>query len=79
MLLFKKNILAVPPSMWDLSYPTRHQTPALEAWSLNHWATTEVFPVCKSHTINFMNNIGEGDGAPLQSSCLENPMDGGAW
>ena len=22
---------------------------------------------------------GEGDGAPLQSSCLENPMDGGAW
>jgi len=23
--------------------------------------------------------IGEGDGTPLQSSCLENPMDGGAW
>ena len=22
---------------------------------------------------------GEGDGTPLQSSCLENPMDGGAW
>ena len=22
---------------------------------------------------------GEGDGNPLQSSCLENPMDGGAW
>ena len=22
---------------------------------------------------------GEGDGAPLQCSCLENPMDGGAW
>ena len=21
----------------------------------------------------------EGDGAPLQYSCLENPMDGGAW
>ena len=21
---------------------------------------------------------GEGDGTPLQSSCLENPMDGGA-
>ena len=20
-----------------------------------------------------------GDGIPLQSSCLENPMDGGAW
>ena len=22
---------------------------------------------------------GEGDGTPLQGSCLENPMDGGAW
>ena len=24
-------------------------------------------------------NIGEGNGNPLQFSCLENPMDGGAW
>ena len=23
--------------------------------------------------------IGEGNGNPLQYSCLENPMDGGAW
>ena len=23
--------------------------------------------------------IGEGNGTPLQNSCLENPMDGGAW
>ena len=23
--------------------------------------------------------IGEGNGNPLQCSCLENPMDGGAW
>ena len=22
---------------------------------------------------------GEGNGTPLQQSCLENPMDGGAW
>ena len=22
---------------------------------------------------------GEGNGKPLQYSCLENPMDGGAW
>ena len=26
-----------------------------------------------------MNNYGEGNGTPLQYSCLENPMDGGAW
>ena len=24
-------------------------------------------------------NIGESNGNPLQYSCLENPMDGGAW
>ena len=23
--------------------------------------------------------IREGNGTPLQYSCLENPMDGGAW
>ena len=23
--------------------------------------------------------MGEGDGTPLQYSCLENPMDRGAW
>ena len=25
------------------------------------------------------DQIGEGNGNPLQYSCLENPMDGGAW
>ena len=24
-------------------------------------------------------DTGEGNGNPLQYSCLENPMDGGAW
>ena len=26
-----------------------------------------------------MGHIGEGNGTPLQYSCLENPIDGGAW
>ena len=26
-----------------------------------------------------MTYVGEGDGTPLQYSCLENPMDRGAW
>ena len=26
-----------------------------------------------------LGNTGEGNGAPLQHSCLEKPMDGGAW
>ena len=27
----------------------------------------------------YIYNIREGNGTPLQYSCLENPMDGGAW
>ena len=26
-----------------------------------------------------VSSTGEGDGTPLQYSCLENPVDGGAW
>ena len=26
-----------------------------------------------------LKHLGEGNGTPLQYSCLENPMDGGAW
>ena len=28
---------------------------------------------------NSLSHIGEGNGNPLQCSCLENPRDGGAW
>ena len=28
---------------------------------------------------NLLGKGGEGNGTPLQYSCLENPMDGGAW
>ena len=35
----------------------------------------------KSVLFNMLSRlvIGEGNGTPLQYSCLENPMDGGAW
>ena len=29
--------------------------------------------------IFFISLLREGNGNPLQYSCLENPMDGGAW
>ena len=33
------------------------------------------------HSFLWLSSIpfGEGNGTPLQYSCLENPMDGGAW
>ena len=33
---------------------------------------TDILVPASSHT-------REGNGTPLQYSCLENPMDGGAW
>ena len=46
------------------------------------WAA--VHGVAKSRTLlsDFtfsLSCIGEGNGNPLQGSCLENPRDGGAW
>ena len=36
--------------------------------------------VCKLYLGRFhLMSIGEGNGNPLQCSCLENPRDGGAW
>ena len=35
------------------------------------------FLICKMGIIEPV--FGEGNGSPLQYSCLENPMDGGAW
>ena len=29
--------------------------------------------------VQVSNTGGEGNGTPVQYSCLENPMDGGAW
>ena len=30
-------------------------------------------------SLGWEDSPGGGNGDPLQSSCLENPMDGGAW
>ena len=43
-------------------------------WGLEESDTTERLPFHLS-----LSCIGEGNGNPLQCSCLENPRDGGAW
>ena len=41
---------------------------------------TNQIPFFISHHLHWSNkNFGDGNGNPLQYSCLENPMDGGAW
>ena len=40
-------------------------------------------PACNAKNLGLIPGLGrfpgEGNGKPLQYSCLENPMDGGAW
>ena len=60
--------------MWDLSSSTRYCTCVLciARWNLHHWTK-------QLHFHFSLSCIGEGNGNPLQCSCLENPRDGEAW
>ena len=59
---------------------------SLSLFSFMHWRrkwqSTPVFLPGESQGLHFhfsLSCIGEGNGNPLQCSCLENPRDGGAW
>ena len=43
------------------------------------WGREELDTTERLHFHFSLSCIGEGDGNPLQCSCLENPRDGGAW
>ena len=43
------------------------------------WGHTESDTTKQLHFHFSLSCIGEGNGNPLQCSCLENPRDGGAW
>ena len=49
---------------------------------MDTWWTSLTVQWLRLHCLNTgdLGSIsGEGNGTPLQYSCLENPMDGGAW
>ena len=43
------------------------------------WGRKESDKTERLHFYFLLSCIGEGNGNPLQCSCLENPRDGGAW
>ena len=43
------------------------------------WGHEESDTTERLHSHFLLSCIGEGNGNPLQCSCLENPRDGGAW
>ena len=79
--MFKVNNITMQRRQW-------HPTPVLlpgkshgrrslvgcSPWGLWGLDTTE-----RLHFHFLLSCIGEGNGSPLQCSCLENPRDGGAW
>ena len=43
------------------------------------WGREELDMTERLHFPFSLSSIGEGNGNPLQRSCLENPRDGRAW
>ena len=63
--------------LWHLAAPESHVWRSLVGcipWGRQESDTTEWL-----HFHFSLSYIGEGNGNPLQCSCLENPRDGGAW
>ena len=48
-------------------------------WAAVHGVAKESDMTERLHFHFLLSCIGEGNGNPLQCSCLENPRDGGAW
>ena len=66
----------------------RHPTPVLlpgkshglrSLVGCSPWGREESDTTERLHFDFSFSCIGEGNGNPLQCSCLENPRDGGAW
>ena len=49
-------------------------------WSFSfNISPTNEYPGLISFRMDWLDLLGEGNGNPLQNSCLGSPMDGGVW
>ena len=51
----------------------------ISSQKLSPWGHEESDMTERLHFHFSLSCIGEGNGNPLQCSCLENPRDGGTW
>ena len=84
----KKYLVDLQLNMLFLWRRQWHPTPVLlpgksHGWrsmvGCSPWGRTESDTTERLHFHFPLSCIGEGNGNPLQYSCLENPRDGGAW
>ena len=85
MLVFIIIIISIPSATGRRQ---RQPTPVLmpgksHGWrslvGCSPWGCYESDTTERLHFHFSLSCIGEGNGDPLQCSCLENPRDGGAW
>jgi len=87
-LLFSQDCFVFSESFVELYRRQWHPTPVLLPGESHGWRSLEgcsPWGRCgldMTEQLHFhfsLSCIGEGNGNPLQCSCLENPRDGGAW
>ena len=75
-----------PLSVVSFAIIFSHSESSLIPLLIVSFAVQKLLSLIRSHLFTFVfisitlgDGSGEGNGTPLQYSCLENPMDGGAW
>ena len=66
----KQRLMDVENNLW---FPWRKGS-----IDMNWYIVTDIYTLLCIKWIT-SENLGEGNGTPLQYSCLENPTDGGVW
>ena len=75
LLMHKRRRRRHPtPVLWPGKSHGRRSLVGCSPWGREEWDMTE-----RLHFHFSFSCIGEGNGNPLQCSCLENPRDRGAW
>ena len=83
-----KLIVELSWYVWHIQRRQWHPTPVLlpgkshgrrSLVGCSPWGHTESDTTERLHFHFSLSCIGEGNGNPLQCSCLENPRDGAAW